>query len=482
MQQSESTSMYRRIVKTTGLLGGVQVLSILCSIVRNKCIALWLGPAGVGVIGLYNATIEMLSALTGLGLRQSAVRNISQARTRDEASLARMAKVLRRWSWLAGLLGAVVMLSTAPLLSRFTFGDEAHVWGYVWLSCALLFSALTAGDQAILQGTQRLRQLSKAGVMGNLVALLVSLPLYYFFRFEGIVPSLVLSSGVTFFFVWIYSRKTVVRKVEISWRETCKEGRVMVVLGVYMTVSGFLTTLFNYLFVGFIQRTAGAADLGYYQAGYAIVTRYVGLVLAAMATEYYPRLAAVSDDHATLGRQISRQIEVALLLLVPIVSLFLVFQEWVVRLLYTAEFLCMETFFSWAMVGVLFKSISWAMGFVLLAKGDGKLYLVTELASDFSGLLLNLGCYSLWGLEGAGVAYLLNFFIYGVMMWVVCRRHYGIRLERSWWGVAFWGVLGCSVVSVGYRIGTAFSLSLSVVCAVVATSLALWRLKRRLAG
>ena len=95
MQQSESTSMYRRIVKTTGLLGGVQVLSILCSIVRNKCIALWLGPAGVGVIGLYNATIEMLSALTGLGLRQSAVRNISQARTRDEAALARMAKVLR---------------------------------------------------------------------------------------------------------------------------------------------------------------------------------------------------------------------------------------------------------------------------------------------------------------------------------------------------------------------------------------------------
>lgn len=481
MQQGESTSMYRRIVKTTGLLGGVQVLSILCSIVRNKCIALWLGPAGVGVIGLYNASIEMLSALTGLGLRQSAVRNISQACARDHEALLRMATVLRRWSWLAALLGAVVMLSTAPLLSRFTFGDDVHIWGYVWLSCALLFSALTAGDQAILQGTQRLRQLSKAGVLGNLVALLLSLPLYYFFRFEGIVPSLVLSSGVTFFFVWIYSRKTVTRKVEVSWRSTWHEGRHMVVLGVYMTISGFLTTLFNYLFVGFIQRTAGAADLGYYQAGYAVVTRYVGLVLAAMATEYYPRLAAVSDDRVSLGRQISRQIEVALLLLVPIVSAFLLFQEWVVRLLYTAEFLCMETFFSWAMVGVLFKSVSWAMGFVLLAKGDGKLYLVTELISDFSGLLLNLACYALWGLEGAGVAYLLNFLIYGAMMWVVCYRHYGIRLGRSWWGVALWGVAGCAVVSAGYRMGTTLSLSVSAACAVIITSLALWRLKRRLA-
>ena len=225
MQQGESTSMYRRIVKTTGLLGGVQVLSILCSIVRNKCIALWLGPAGVGIIGLYNTSIEMVAALTGLGLR---------------------------------------------LLSRFTFGDDKHIWGYVWLSCALLFNALTSGDQAILQGTQRLRQLSKAGVAGNLAALLLSLPLYYFFRFGGIVPSLVLSSAVTFFFVWIYSRRSVAPKQPVSVRETWNEGKCMVVLGVYMTVSGFLTTLFNYLFIGFIHRTVGDADLGYYQAGYAI--------------------------------------------------------------------------------------------------------------------------------------------------------------------------------------------------------------------
>lgn len=482
MQQGESTSMYRRIVKTTGMLGGVQVLSILCSIVRNKCIAMWLGPAGVGIIGLYNTSIEMIGALTGLGLRQSAVRNISRTHASgDGQALAFLVTVLWRWSWLAGLLGAVVMLSTAPLLSRFTFGDDRHIWGYVWLSCALLFNALTSGDQAILQGTQRLKQLSKAGVAGNVVALLLSLPLYYCFRMEGIVPSLVLSSVVTFLFVWIYSRRGVERHQPVSLRTTWNEGRSMVVLGVYMTVSGFLTTLFNYLFIGFIHRTSGDVDLGYYQAGYAVVTRYVGLVLAAMATDYYPRLAAVGDDPDRLGAQMSRQIEAALLMLAPVVSAFLLLQEWIIRVLYTAEFLCMETYFSWAMVGVLFKSLSWAMGFVLLAKGDGKLYLATELASDFCGFLLNVGGYYLWGLEGAGVAYLLNFVLYGAMMWWVCRRHYGIRLGRSWFGVAVWVVAGCSIVSTGYRLATTLSLSVAVGCAVAVSVAALWQLKRRLA-
>ncbi|MCD8287454.1 MAG: hypothetical protein LUC18_01225 [Porphyromonadaceae bacterium] len=150
-QPGESTRLYRRIVKATGLLGSVQLFSILCSIVRNKCIALWLGPAGVGIISLYNTSVEMVGSLTGLGLRQSAVRNVSQAQASGrESFLADTVTMLRRWSCLTGLLGAVVMLSTAPLLSRFTFGDDRHIWGYVWLSCALLFNALVSGDQAIL--------------------------------------------------------------------------------------------------------------------------------------------------------------------------------------------------------------------------------------------------------------------------------------------------------------------------------------------
>lgn len=98
----------------------------------------------------------------GIGIAAECRAEVSQARaSENEKALSRTVTVLRRWSWLAGLFGAVVMLSTAPLLSRFTFGDDEHIWGYVWLSCALLFNALASGDQAILQGTQRLRQLSK---------------------------------------------------------------------------------------------------------------------------------------------------------------------------------------------------------------------------------------------------------------------------------------------------------------------------------
>ena len=49
----EKKNIYRTIVKATGLFGGTQVFTILCSIIKTKLVAIWLGAEGVGIIGLY---------------------------------------------------------------------------------------------------------------------------------------------------------------------------------------------------------------------------------------------------------------------------------------------------------------------------------------------------------------------------------------------------------------------------------------------
>ena len=64
---SEKNSIYKRIVNATSLFGGVQVINMLCSLIRNKVIAILLGAEGVGLIGLFNSAIEMVSSMTNLG-------------------------------------------------------------------------------------------------------------------------------------------------------------------------------------------------------------------------------------------------------------------------------------------------------------------------------------------------------------------------------------------------------------------------------
>ena len=71
-KSNTTTSAYTHILTYTGLFGGVQGLTILLGMVRTKLVAILLGPAGVGLISLFNSTLTLLANATNLGLAMSA--------------------------------------------------------------------------------------------------------------------------------------------------------------------------------------------------------------------------------------------------------------------------------------------------------------------------------------------------------------------------------------------------------------------------
>ena len=70
---------YTHIFKYTGVFGGIQGLNILVGLVRNKLVALLLGPQGMGLVALFNSSVKLLNDSTNLGLPMSAVRKIADA-------------------------------------------------------------------------------------------------------------------------------------------------------------------------------------------------------------------------------------------------------------------------------------------------------------------------------------------------------------------------------------------------------------------
>ncbi|HIX27356.1 MAG TPA: oligosaccharide flippase family protein [Candidatus Barnesiella excrementigallinarum] len=447
MNEGEEKNLYRTIVKATGLFGGTQVFTILCSIIKTKLVAVWLGEVGVGIIGLYNNTVEMISSLTKLGIGTSSVRDLSRAfKSGDLSRFSELVTVVRRWIWFTGLLGAVVMLTFAPVLSRYTFGDDTHIWGYVFLSCTLLFTSLTEGERAVIQASERLRVLARCSVLGSFLALLLSLPLFYFFGISGIVPAIIVHTFAIWIVTVLLGRRMKIKPVPMSWGETYRQGKHIASLGIYMTVSGFVTTLYSYLFVAWLNHRGGTGEVGFFQAGYTLVMQYVGLVFTAMSMEYYPRLSAVCEDRQLLSKHVSQQIETSLLILAPFISLFIVMQTVIIHILYTADFLVIGGYISWAALGMLLRAFSWSVSFVLLAKGAGRLYLITEVLADTLMFVLYLVGYTQWGLTGVGVAYLLAYLFSGVGIYLLCRIKFGLRVSSRVFVLLVLGVMGCAAV------------------------------------
>ncbi len=426
---SSRGGMSRVILKAMGLFGGVQVLSILCSIIRTKLVAMWIGPVGVGLFGLFNQALEMINTATNLGVRNSSVRDISQAvEQRNKSSIARIITVVRRWSLWLGMGGALLTLAISPALSRFTFGDFDHVWSFAALAVAVLFMALTNGEYAVLQGLSKLKRLARVTVCGTVGGLLISIPLFYFLREDSVLPSIIAYALCVVAAAFVLKDKEYPH-VEISRQETTKMGAGFIKLGIFMTLGSFVSMIASYVFVSWLNNYSGTGTVGFYQAGYTLVDKYAGLVFAALGLEFYPRLSRIAGSSRRLRVFVSHEINIAFMVLTPLLLAMILLRSQLVWLLYSKEFEVIVTYISWGAVGTLFRAMSWCMAFVMLAKGDGKIYLITETLSAVIVLVLNVVCYHFWGIDGLGFSYLASYIIYTIIVGVVYFIVYRLRMS-----------------------------------------------------
>ncbi len=428
-------SSYRQIFKATSLFGGVQVFHILIGIVRVKFVAVLLGTTGVGLLGLFNAPLNLIISITGLGIAFSAVRDVSEAHASGNLTKVSMViRTLRRWSWFTGLAGAVITISLAPILSQWTFGNKDYTWAFVWLSVTLLLQAISKGQSAILQGTRRLKDLAKSGVIGSSLGLIISIPLYYFFGLKGIVPAMILSAINGLILTWYFSRRVKIEDVEISYKQTFDQGIGMARLGIYMTIAGFVASLSAYVLNAFISNRGGVEQVGLYNAGWGVVGQYTGLIFAAMATDYFPRLSAIQSDNMKVKELVRQQGETALLIMTPLLALLIVTMPLVVRVLYTPSFLPVVMFANLTVLGMQFKAISWAMGYVYLAKGNGRLFMIMEIVAGAVILIMNLVFYYLFGLNGLGISFVITYFFGMILSYLVLRSKYDFGLPEKFFG------------------------------------------------
>ena len=422
---SEQQSSYRQIMKATSIFGGVQVFQILIGIIRSKFIAVLLGPLGMGISGLLTSTTGFVAALTNFGLSTSAVRDISAAHsTGNETRLATVSKVFRRWVWVTGLLGAVLTAALSPWLSQLTFGNRDYTYAFIWISITLLLNQISAGQSVMLRGMRQIRYMAQASLTGSIIGLFTTIPLYYFYGVKGIVPGIIVTAVTSLILTWYYARKLNIKPIYVSKARTIAEGKGMLKMGFMISLSGLITLGAAYIVRIFISNTGGVDQVGLYNAGFAIIGTYVGMVFTAMSTDYYPRLAAVSNSNEKCKEVINQQAEIAILLLAPILMIFLVYINWVVIILYSTKFTPINDMILYAALGMFFKAASWSMAFIFLAKGASQLFFWNELITNIYLLGLNIIGYKYFGLKGLGVSFMVAYFLYVIQVYFVSRYKY----------------------------------------------------------
>ncbi|MGN7990530.1 O-antigen translocase [Pedobacter sp. 22226] len=427
---SGEKSSYRQIFKATSIFGGVQVFNILISVIRSKFIAVLLGPMGMGVAGLLSSTVTLLSSITSFGLGVSSIKDIAAAHeNKNNEELLKISSILNKLVWYTGALGAIITLVLSPLLSKITFDNYQYTWSFILLSITLFLGQLTLGKDAVLQGTRQLKWLAYANMLSSFISLIITLPLYFLYGLDGIVPAIIVISCATLVITQFFYRKIKLTLPIISNEETWEKGKSMLKMGFFLSLSGLIFTGCAYILRIFITRLGSLDNVGFYNAGFGIINSYVGIIFTAMATDYYPRLAGAINNRVKYISVVNQQGNVALLILGPILTVFVVFINIAIVLLYSKEFLPINTMMQYSAIGVFFKAASWLLGFVVLAKGSTKLFFWCELVANLYITLLNCIGFYYWGLEGLGISFVVGYILYLLQMFYITQKFYGFYFE-----------------------------------------------------
>lgn len=412
-------------MKATSIFGGVQVFNILITLVRGKAVALLIGTAGMGLNGLLLSGINLIKTVTSLGVNESAVKDIARAHnSNDQVHIRTTFEVFKRLVWFTAILGIIATVLFSPLLSKFAFGDTSKTTSFIWLSVTFVFGALSGGIYTLLRGTRQLKYLAQANIFGGIVGLVVALPIFYFYGIKGVVPAIILTAFGNYLVSLYFRSKIKFEPIVISWQQTFQVAKPIVQLGLSMTLINILASGVIFILNAFISKTGTLSDVGLYSAGSAIVDGYVGMVFTAMSTDYFPRLAGVISDEKKWKKLVNEQAELILIILGIVLVLLITTTPVLIRILLSKEFMASQSYIQFAVLAIPLKGLVWTLGYVVLAKGDNKLFIIIEVIANLIVLCFNLLFYHLYGLSGLGISLSLSYLISTTFMLIILKKKY----------------------------------------------------------
>ncbi len=437
MESKDGKTSYSHILKYTSLFGGIQFLSILIGILRNKLVAMILGPTGLGLISLFNSTINFVANATNFGIAMSAVKNISEAYDlNDKRKIDKEIALVRSWCLLTAAIGVLVCIVFSKILNDITFTWGDHTLHFICLSPVVGMAAITGGEVAILKATRNLRKIAVISIYNMVFALVVSVPVYYVWGMSGVVPCLVILSLLQMLTTSLYSYKLYPLKLVSSFRKL-SSGFLMVKLGIAFVIAGVLTSGAEFLIRCYLNNVASLETVGLYSAGFLIVMTYGGMIFSSMETDYYPRLSAACNKD-TFSEIVNQQSEVSLLLIAPFLVAFIFFTPIILPLLYSGKFTPIIGMVQIATLALYIRAAKLPVSYISLAKGNSLLFMVIEGQYAFFIVIASIIGFNLNGLTGIGYAItgvgILDYVIILYLMW----KRYGFKVSGNVWRYLFY--------------------------------------------
>ena len=423
---NKKDNVYSSIIKATGVFGIMQIIRLAISIVTNKFVAIYIGPIGVGIVSLLNNAVNIITSISNFEFLRTATREVALYNDiNDTSKLSKTIAVLQKMAIVIGFFGAIISILFSRILSFYTFGTYDRQFWFVLLSIYFLLTSFSNSRLSILQGVNNIKLLAWANIVIAFFTAIGSIIIYYFFKIEGVIWVLLYTSVILLGFTIFFTRKYSFSINIINFKEFYDTSKPIFKFGFFMSLNLIFGQIANFAIKLYLNDNGASPQiLGFYEVSSVILINYMGLIFNAMSYDFFPKLTSISTDNQKIKQLVNSQIEIALIFVTPAIILLYLTAPFLIELLYSKEFLNSFLILKFALFSVILKAILFPLGYIILVKGDKKLFFKQALLSDLLNLVLSIVLYNYFHLAGLGMAYVINYLLYGIYIYKIINKEY----------------------------------------------------------
>jgi len=388
-------------------LGGIHSLfRLVLSFATIKFTAVYLGPSGIALVAQLVNFISICHGILGGGIGSATARLYPEFRS-DHAGRKRFLATAWRLACLFAVASIVAIALCSGPLARWLLTSDEHqaavMLAGVAVACLLLSTVIASA-------------INGAGEMGRVVAIYVIASVA---GFAVYVPASVMW-GIPGGLVGFAISQTIMLPVSLAilrgspsvtpedFRGSFDRAEARRILGFVPMLIAHATMLPLGLILirDLVASHLGLATAGLWQATWRVSEVYLGVVMASVSLYFLPRLGEVAGTPA-LRKEIVRTFTQAVGITAIAALTIFVLRDWVVRIVFTEEFLPVRDLMPFQLLGDVLRMAAWTLGFVLVALVRSRWYIALELLVPtiyYGGALLLVPAH---GAQGVTWAYCL---------------------------------------------------------------------------
>ncbi len=394
------------------------------SLITQKIFAIYVGADGIAQVGDLKNIISFLEQFSILGTSNGLVKYIAENK-HNKNQLNNLFSTTFIFAVIASLISFVILFFCSELLNDFIFGTDGN-YEYVFkiLSFLVPFVGINAILGSLINSLSKYKLYSRLNLFAIVVSTLVIVILTITNGIGGALLAVCIIPIIQFMSYLIFFSKESMVYINLSKLFSSSSFKNKLLSYSFMTlIVVFFINVTDVFIRNLIEKSVGKSDAGYWTAMTSMSKIYMQFLAAIFPLYILPKYSNIRNSF-----EFRKEVTMIYKMLLPLIifgMLFVyVFRNFLIRSLYTEDFLAMANLFRWQLLGDFIKFIGIVLSYQFLAKRQIGYFVFTELLSVFLFYIFSVYFINIYGTEGIVIAHFARYIIYLLVVLYIMRNSF----------------------------------------------------------